>query len=138
MLYHLSYVGPCFENPRGMERETGFEPATPSLEGSCSSQLSYSRSRAAEHLCRQSGFPPMIPGDATRPPNHLDTAFGRRARLEGPERTCESSFKFEPTVCRAPATVVERGGFEPPKAKPADLQSAPVDRFGTSPFLRHD
>src|SRR5215475_7708771 len=26
-----------------MERETGFEPATPSLEGSCSSQLSYSR-----------------------------------------------------------------------------------------------
>ena len=28
-----------------MERETGFEPATPSLEGSCSSQLSYSRPR---------------------------------------------------------------------------------------------
>ena len=26
-----------------MERETGFEPATPSLEGWCSSQLSYSR-----------------------------------------------------------------------------------------------
>ena len=32
------------------------------------------------------------------------------------------------------ATVVERGGFEPPKAKPADLQSAPFDRFGTSPL----
>ena len=29
--------------PRSLERETGFEPATPSLEGSCSSQLSYSR-----------------------------------------------------------------------------------------------
>ena len=29
--------------------------------------------------------------------------------------------------------MVERGGFEPPKAKPADLQSAPFDRFGTSP-----
>ena len=26
-----------------LERETGFEPATPSLEGSCSSHLSYSR-----------------------------------------------------------------------------------------------
>ena len=26
-----------------LERETGFEPATPSLEGWCSSQLSYSR-----------------------------------------------------------------------------------------------
>ena len=33
---------------------------------------------------------------------------------------------------RAPS-VVERGGFEPPKAEPADLQSAPFDRFGTSP-----
>ena len=28
-----------------VERETGFEPATPSLEGSCSSQLSYSRTQ---------------------------------------------------------------------------------------------
>ncbi len=34
--------------------------------------------------------------------------------------------------------VVERGGFEPPKAKPADLQSAPFDRFGTSPFATHE
>ena len=39
--------------------------------------------------------------------------------------------------------VVEGGGFEPPKAKPADLQSAPVDRLGTPPehkrliFLEH-
>jgi hypothetical protein len=30
-------------------------------------------------------------------------------------------------------TMVERGGFEPPKAEPADLQSAPFDRSGTSP-----
>ena len=30
--------------------------------------------------------------------------------------------------------LVERGGFEPPKAEPADLQSAPFDRFGTSPI----
>ncbi len=32
--------------------------------------------------------------------------------------------------------MVERGGFEPPKAEPADLQSAPFDRFGTSPFFQ--
>ncbi len=32
-----------------------------------------------------------------------------------------------------PDLLVERGGFEPPKAKPADLQSAPFDRFGPSP-----
>ena len=30
--------------------------------------------------------------------------------------------------------MVERGGFEPPKAAPADLQSAPIDRSGTSPL----
>ena len=46
MLYQLSYVGaisysfcPYFY----LERETGFEPATPSLEGWRSSQLSYTR-----------------------------------------------------------------------------------------------
>ena len=41
---HLSYMGtdasPCLSS---LERETGLEPATPSLEGLCSSQLSYSR-----------------------------------------------------------------------------------------------
>ena len=31
--------------------------------------------------------------------------------------------------------MVERGGFEPPKAVPADLQSAPFDRSGTSPNI---
>ena len=31
-------------------------------------------------------------------------------------------------------SLVERGGFEPPKAAPADLQSAPFDRSGTSPL----
>jgi hypothetical protein len=29
--------------------------------------------------------------------------------------------------------MVEGGGFEPPKAEPADLQSAPFDRSGTPP-----
>jgi hypothetical protein len=32
-----------------------------------------------------------------------------------------------------PQTMVEGGGFEPPKAEPADLQSAPFDRSGTPP-----
>lgn len=30
---------------------------------------------------------------------------------------------------------VGREGFEPSKAEPADLQSDPVDRLGTYPFL---
>jgi hypothetical protein len=32
---------------------------------------------------------------------------------------------------------VERGGFEPPKASPTDLQSVPFGRSGTSPTLNH-
>jgi hypothetical protein len=31
--------------------------------------------------------------------------------------------------------MVERGGFEPPKAEPADLQSAPFGHSGTSPQI---
>ncbi len=31
--------------------------------------------------------------------------------------------------------MVGRPGFEPGKAEPADLQSAPFDRFGTYPTL---
>jgi hypothetical protein len=34
--------------------------------------------------------------------------------------------------------MVERGGFEPPKAEPADLQSDPFGRSGTSPKLERD
>ena len=61
--------------PQILERETGFEPATPSLEGSCSSQLSYSRAGVW--------------------------------------------WRGEDSNLR--------------RHKPADLQSAPVGRFGTSP-----
>ena len=31
--------------------------------------------------------------------------------------------------------MVEGAGFEPAKAEPADLQSAPVDRLGTPPEI---
>ena len=33
------------------------------------------------------------------------------------------------------AGLVERGGFEPPKASPTELQSVPFGRSGTSPTL---
>ena len=33
--------------------------------------------------------------------------------------------------------LVERGGFEPPKASPTDLQSVPFGRSGTSPNRNH-
>ena len=34
---------------------------------------------------------------------------------------------------KSPHTMVEGGGFEPPKAEPPDLQSGPFDRSGTPP-----
>lgn len=37
-----------------------------------------------------------------------------------------------------PRTRVGREGFEPPKVKPADLQSAPVGRLGIDPSRRND
>ena len=37
-------------------------------------------------------------------------------------------------IKEADAKMVERGGFEPPKAEPADLQSAPFGHSGTSPL----
>ena len=41
-----------------------------------------------------------------------------------------------PYSCMVPAShVVEGGGFEPPKAEPTDLQSAPFDRSGTPPGI---
>ena len=41
---------------------------------------------------------------------------------------------YPPNFCTVPAShVVEGGGFEPPKAEPTDLQSAPFDRSGTPP-----
>ena len=41
-------------------------------------------------------------------------------------RTIHSTNSFE-------LGLVEGGGFEPPKVKPADLQSAPVGRLGIPP-----
>ncbi len=43
-------------------------------------------------------------------------------------------------VAFATGFVIEVGeeGFEPPKALPADLQSAPVDHLGIRPWLQGD
>ena len=57
--------------------------------------------------------------------------------------TRPSSFVYrQPPVQNPPyfylipaSRVVEGGGFEPPKAEPTDLQSAPFDRSGTPPRL---
>ena len=78
-----------------MERETGFEPATPSLEGSRSSQLSYSRLR---HTLR-----PSIPR-SVRPGEGADILCTRMSQGS------------TPCALKRVVTLVGRGGFEPPKA----------------------
>ncbi len=47
------------------------------------------------------------------------------------------AFELHPQLTaqtKAEIEMVEGGGFEPPKAEPADLQSAPFDRSGTPPI----
>ena len=47
------------------------------------------------------------------------------------------SVRILPAVAReGNSTLVEGGGFEPPKAEPSDLQSDPFDRSGTPPKKR--
>ena len=46
--------------------------------------------------------------------------YFRQALSDSPDSPCRTH-------------LVEGGGFEPPKAEPADLQSAPFDRSGTPP-----
>ena len=47
--------------------------------------------------------------------------------------------RIQSVPVRFPAShVVEGGGFEPPKAEPTDLQSAPFDRSGTPPRSSND
>jgi hypothetical protein len=87
-----------------LERETGFEPATPSLEGWCSSQLSYSRKT----------LNPI-------PFRDLDTRYADSIRIWIDPRFRISRVGGER---RIRTSVGQR---------PADLQSAPFNRFGISP-----
>ena len=67
----------------------------------------------------------------------------RDARLRSPLANltrfcpCESSSSKEKIASQKAAIFsMGREGFAPPKAKPADLQSAPFDCFGTDPWSR--
>ena len=95
-----------------MERETGFEPATPSLEGSRSSQLSYSRlchilclSPASYPGGRVERRPRQESGDVEAVPEANDSSRGWWGEEDSNLR------RHEPT----------------------DLQSAPFGRLGISP-----
>ena len=48
-------------------------------------------------------------------------------------KSCRFAFVVQSEIRNPKSEIklVVRGGFEPPKAEPADLQSAPFDRSGT-------
>jgi hypothetical protein len=97
-----------------LERETGFEPATPSLEGSRSSQLSYSRL--------------MVSVFALAPET-------TRARLHR-EPLCPENY---PCATPEPSVRIRWWGEEDSNLRrhePTDLQSAPFGRLGISPEFR--
>ena len=58
---------------------------------------------------------------------------GNGIRTRDPELGRLALYQLSYSRPRLRINLVERGGFEPPKATPADLQSAPFDRSGTSP-----
>ena len=59
--------------------------------------------------------------------------IGRTSRFSSSSRLRSTSSASAIPEPELPFVLVEGGGFEPPKAKPADLQSAPVDRLGIPP-----
>ena len=103
------------------ERETGLEPATNSLEGCDSSQLSYSRLKIFKWQSRHKYSLRALPNKYR---NY--NIFGlrltkyeiRRARI-----LLHQSFN------------VGREGIEPPQALPTDLQSAPTLQLRRLPGL---
>ena len=71
----------------------------------------------------------------------LNYARARKMRLNPKILLLHSSLSYIPNnlfltflhLYNPLLSMVEGVGFEPTKAKPADLQSAPVDRLGTPP-----
>ena len=98
MLYRLSYVS-LSSLEVSLERETGFEPATPSLEGSCSSQLSYSRG-------------PPFPSDLRRlrrsPSQHLSNgpyASGGEGRIRTSEGISQQIYSLPRLAASVPLRI---------------------------------
>ncbi len=123
VLYQLSYMGRkslrCPDNQRqhvetrsvrqsaALERVMGIEP-TPSAWKAEVLPLNYTRGTSV----------------VTAPPQRALITVIDDARHRLPDRS-------RLTITRL--TLVEGGGFEPPKAEPSDLQSDPFDRSGTPP-----
>ena len=71
---------------------------------------------------------PSLPRKCSTTELHRQTRAGNETRTRDPQRGRLMLYQLSYS-----RWFVERGGFEPPKAVPTDLQSAPFDRSGTPP-----
>ena len=124
--------------PDTMERETGFEPATPSLEGwrstaelfppemSCRTLQTGVSRRKFKRLVRATEPPRSCLRPRTVEPEHAAPATTKPGRVWLRPPTGESGLA-------APATMVGRGGFEPPKAYASRFTVCPLWPLGYLP-----
>ena|SRR5690606_10972957 len=80
----------------------------------------------ALYLLSYAGVKPQPPNKATA----ADTGCGGRIRTDNLRVMSPTSYR-----CSTPRRLVEGAGFEPAKAAPADLQSAPFGHSGTPPRI---
>ncbi len=117
------------EATRSKERAEGIEPSQPAWKAGAL-PLSYARAWYGSH------DPALAPRHGLLAPR-IDPILSCHSFLLYPHPG--RSARDSTTSCPPSPTckVVAREGFEPPKAMPADLQSAPFDRSGTWPLV-HD
>ena len=130
-----------------LEPPIGFEPMTPSLPWKCSTtELRRRFSHAILDLrpvgedvryCKQGtsgrrdSNPRPSAWKADALPSELLPLFDCRSTSRNAEQVLVETNR-QSNLSNLQSGV-GRGGFEPPKAKPADLQSAPVGHLGTCP-----
>ena len=126
-----------------MERETGFEPATPSLEGSCSSQLSYSRSTwrfTISAVCLRSTrlYGPTLHSPFVKRSAQPDLGSEPHPiSIRDNDAACGATSDLPCLVHRATTAWWRGEDSNLRRHEPADLQSAPFNHFGTSPIPRN-
>ena len=101
-----------------MERETGFEPATPSLEGSCSSQLSYSRVPC----------PADVSAGATAGLSRARRALGGEGRIRTSEGMIQQIYSLPRLAASVPLLVCVFA--ERRRARPRSFPRAPKPGLG--------
>ena len=112
-----------------MEPKTGIEPVTSSLPRKCSTP----ELLGPAHSAFRFSYRPVTPSKLERVAGIEPASSAWKAEVLPLYHTRFGSKPSPIPGIIHRLNMVERDGFEPSKAEPADLQSAPFDRSGTSP-----